>query len=235
MVARVRSSDVRVFAAGCPVELAGLNDDAAERRAVAAEELRCGVNDDVSAVLDRTEQVRSSEGVVNYKRKAMAVCDFCNRVYIRKVAVRVAEGLKEDCSRVSLDGILNLFQVSRVNEGSGNIVKRKRVLQKVVGSAVDRLLRYDMTAVSGKCFNRVRDGCCTGSNCKCCAAAFKGCNSFFENALRRVGETAVNVTGICKTETVCCMFCIMEYVSCCLVNRNRSRIGSGVCLFLSYM
>ena len=165
----------------------------------------------------------------------MTVSDCRDCVHIRKIAVRVAERLKEDCSRVALDGSLNFLQVSRVNEGSGNIVKRKCVLQKVVSSAVDCLLRYDVAAVCRERLNRVCDRCRTGGNCKCRTAAFKGRDSLLEYALRRVGETAVNVAGIRKTEAVCRVFCVMEYVSCRLVNRNRSRIGSGVCLFLSYM
>ena len=51
VVARVRSCDVRVFAACLKVELAGFYNNAAESRSVATEELRCGMNYDVCAVL----------------------------------------------------------------------------------------------------------------------------------------------------------------------------------------
>ena len=47
MVTRVRVGDLRDFARGVPVEFPGLDDDAAEGRAVAAEELGGGVDDDV--------------------------------------------------------------------------------------------------------------------------------------------------------------------------------------------
>ena len=47
VIAGVRVGDLRVFARGLPVELAGLDDDTAEGRAVAAEELGGGVDDDV--------------------------------------------------------------------------------------------------------------------------------------------------------------------------------------------
>ena len=235
MVAGVRSRDIRVFAARLPVELAGLYDDAAQGRAVAAQELRRRVNHDVSAVLNGTEQIRGTEGVVHNKRKAVTVSDLSDCLNIRKIAVGVTQGLEENGSRVRLDSSLNLNEVSRINEGGGDVVLRKRVLQKVEGSAVDRLLRYDMSAVGCQSLDRVRDRCCAGGNCQCCAAAFKGCHSLLQNALRRVGEASVNVACIRKTEAVCRVLCVVEYICCRLIDRNRSRIGSGVCLFLSYM
>ena len=235
VVARVRSCNIRVFATCLKVELAGFYNNAAESRSVAAEELRCGMNNDVSAVLDRTNQVRSSEGVINYKWKSVTVCDFGNCVNVRKIAVGISESLKEDCSRIVLNGIFHFLQVSGVDKCGRYAVLRKRMLQKVEGAAVDGLLGYDVAAVCRKCLNRVGDCCCTGSNCQCCAAAFKCCDSFLKNALRRVGQTTVNVTGIGKTETVCCVLAVMEYICCSLVNRYCSRIGCGVCLFLSYM
>ena len=234
MIAGVGRGDAGV-ALRAPFEFAAVHDDAAQRRAVAAQELGRRVDDDVRAVLDRAEQVRGAEGVVNHERKSVTLGDRCDRIDIRKVAAGVAERLKEDRSRVVLDRILNFLQVSRVNERCGDVVQRKRVLQKVVGSAVDRLLRYDVSAVRGKRLNRVGDRCCTGDHCQCSAATLKGCHSLLENALRRVGKSAVDVAGVRETEAVCCVLCVVEYVCCRLVNRNRSRIGSGVCLFLSYM
>ena len=43
MVTRIRISNRRIMPARLPVELAGIDDDAAERRAVTADELRRGI------------------------------------------------------------------------------------------------------------------------------------------------------------------------------------------------
>ena len=66
VITRVRLSD-RCILAGClPVELAGINNDAAEGRAVAADELGSRVNNDISAVLNRTDEVRGTESCLLY-------------------------------------------------------------------------------------------------------------------------------------------------------------------------
>ena len=56
VVAGVGVSNVAELTACLPVELAAVHDDAAQRGAVAADELGSGVDDDVSAMLDGTDQ-----------------------------------------------------------------------------------------------------------------------------------------------------------------------------------
>ena len=65
VVGRVGSGQERELAAPLPVEPAGLHDDAAHRRAVAGQELRQRVDDEVGAPLERPAQVRRRERVVD--------------------------------------------------------------------------------------------------------------------------------------------------------------------------
>ena len=104
MVARVRIRDIGILTAGFPVEFSGLNDYASQCRAVAADELGSRVNDDVGAVLDRPDQVRSAESVVDNHRKPIFVGDLRDRVDVRDIAVGIAQRLNVDCSRIYLDG-----------------------------------------------------------------------------------------------------------------------------------
>ena len=62
MVRRVGLDELRESSGRLPVELAAVHDDAADRRAVPADELRRRVDDDVGPVLDRPQQRR--RGVV---------------------------------------------------------------------------------------------------------------------------------------------------------------------------
>ena len=100
VVAGVRRGELRIAAAGSPVERTGIDDDAAERRAVAAEELRGGVDDDVRAERDDLDPVGRAERVVDDERQAVAVGDGGNGLDVRNVAVRVAQRLKIDGARV---------------------------------------------------------------------------------------------------------------------------------------
>ena len=82
------------------------------------------MNDDVCAVLDRSDKIRSAEGVVNNERKSVSVGDLGERVDVGDIAVRVAEGLDVDRLGVGLDSRRDLLEVVNVNEGGVNAVKR---------------------------------------------------------------------------------------------------------------
>ena len=57
---------------------------------MAADELRCGVNNDVSAMLKGAEQVGGAEGVVNHNGQAVLLGDFGNGIDVGDVGVGVA-------------------------------------------------------------------------------------------------------------------------------------------------
>ena len=73
-----------------PVELAGIDDDAAQGGAVAADELGGRVDNDVRAVLNGADQVRGAEGVVDDQRQAVLVGNLGNGVNVGNVGVGVA-------------------------------------------------------------------------------------------------------------------------------------------------
>ena len=124
MIAGVRLGDPRISARGCPVEGAAVNDNAAEGSAVTADELGCGVYHDVCAVLDGSDKIRSTEGVVDDERKSVCVSDLGERVDVGDIAVGVAEGLNVDSLGVRLNRRFDLIEVVNVNEGCVNAEKR---------------------------------------------------------------------------------------------------------------
>ena len=95
-------------------------------------------------------------------------------------------------------------------------------------STVDVLCRYDMVTVLCQVLNGVGDSCCTGSYCKSCYTAFQCCDSLFKYIFCRVGQTSVNVTCICQSETCCCMIAVTEYIRRSLINRNCSCISNRI-------
>ena len=147
MIAGIGSRDVRILSACLPVELARLNDDAAEGSAVSADELGRGMNNDVSAVLDGSDQIRSTEGIVHNYGQAVLMSDSCDRVDVRDIAVGIAEGLEIYGSGIVLDRCFNLCEIVRVNESGGDAVLGKCVREQIIAAAVDGLLSYDVSAV----------------------------------------------------------------------------------------
>ena len=96
VVAGVGCCNGGIVAGSSPVELAAVHDDAAQGGAMAADELGGGVNNDVCAVLQRADQVRGAEGVVDDKRNAVLVGDSGNGVNVGDVGVGVAKRFNID-------------------------------------------------------------------------------------------------------------------------------------------
>lgn len=140
MVGGVGLGDLRILAARLPVKVAAIDNHAAQRGAVAANELSCGVDDDVGAVLQRAEQIRGAEGVIDDDWQTMLLGDHGDSVDVGDVGVGVAERLEIDDRGVVLDGPLDLFQVMGIDEGGLDAKLGERMLQQVVGATVDGLL-----------------------------------------------------------------------------------------------
>src|SRR5690606_13590364 len=79
-----------------PVEVAGVDDHATDGGAVAADELRRGVHDDVDTVVERTHQVGRGGRVVDDEGQTLRVRSLGPRVEVDDVDLRVADGLAED-------------------------------------------------------------------------------------------------------------------------------------------
>ena len=190
---------------------------------------------DVCAVLDRSYKVRSRKCVIHYEWDLVCMSDGCELLDIDNIGVRVSECLNMDRFCVLLDRILNFLVVERINEGCCHTVLRKCMCEEVVGSSVDVLCCNDVVTCMCKVFKYI--GCCrcTGCNCKCCNAALKCCDSLFKYILGRVCQSSIDVSGIGKSETCCCMFAVFKYIGRSLVDRDCSRICHRIRLLLSDM
>ena len=233
MVAGVGVSNVAELTACLPVELAAVHDDAAQRGAVAADELGGGMDDDICAVLNGTDQVRGAEGVIDDQRQAVLVRDGCNGIDIGDIAVGVAQSFQIDGLGVGLDGILHLSQIVCIDKGSGDTELGQGVLQQVVAAAVDGLLSHDVVTSLCQCFDGVGDGSGTGGGCQSSHAALQRSDALLEHVLRGVGQAAVDVAGICQTKAVCCVLAVAEHIGSGLVNGHCTGIGCGIGLLLA--
>ena len=193
------------------------------------------MNHDISTKLDRPDQVRSAEGIVNDKRKSVAVCNLCNGFNVRNVRIRIRQRLDVDSSCVLVNCVLNFLQISGVDELRLYSVIRKRMLQQVIGSSVDGLLRDDVLSCMRQGHDRIGNRSSSGSNSQSADAALQCSDSLLQNVLCGVGQSSIDVPGIAKCEAVRCMLCIVENIRGCLVNRNGSGIGCRIGLFLSYV
>ncbi|CCY18835.1 putative uncharacterized protein [Eubacterium sp. CAG:786] len=197
------------------------------------DELGRGMYHDISAVLDRTEQVRSCEGAVHYQRNVALVSDLRELFDVGNVGVRVAQGLNIQRLCVLVYGCFKgAFNVG-VNELCSNSVQREGVRQQVVGSAVDGVGSHDILTLLCERLNGVGDRCGAGSSREGCNAALKRGNSLFENVLGGVRQSAVDVACVRKTEACGGVSGVLEYIGSCSVYRHCACVGSGVGLLLA--
>ena len=200
---------------------------------MAADELGGRVDNDVRAVLDRTDQVRSAEGVVDDQRDVVLVGNLGDGVDVGNVRVGVTQRLQIDGAGVLLDSAFDLGQVMGVDEGRFNAEGRQGVLQQIGGAAVDGLLGDDMAAVLGQRLDGVVDGSCTGGNGQGGNAALESGNALFKDIFGGVGQAAVDVAGIAQAETVSGVLGVVENVGSGLVDRHGAGIGDRVSLLLA--
>ena len=132
----------------------------------------------------------------------MLVCDFRNRVDVRDIGVRVAEGLNVDRLGVRANRALKLRKIVCVDKGGLDAELLQRVREQVVGAAVDGLLCDNVIARLCECLEGVGDCRRAGCDRKCRGTALKRCDSLLKHILGGVRESAVDVAGISQTETV---------------------------------
>ena len=104
VVGRVRLDQRLVAVLGAqPIERAAIDDDAADRVAVPADELGQRVHDDVGAVLLRLAQVRRRQRVIDDERHAGLLGDGGDGRQVDEDAARVGDRLAEDRPRLRRD------------------------------------------------------------------------------------------------------------------------------------
>ena len=236
VVADVLRDEPRELARRRPVEFAAVDDDAAERRAVAADELRRRMHDDVRAVVERAQLVRRRERGIDNERDLVRMRDFRDSLDVDEVRVRIADGLDVDDLRVVLNGILeDLRALRRIDERRLDAEIGERVLEEVERATVDRRGRDDVLARMDETLNGCRDCRRAGCERERRDAAFERREAFLEHILRRVRQTAVDVARILQAETVSGVLAVLEDIARRLVDRHGARIRRGISLFLADM
>ena len=130
---------------------------------MAADKFGRRVDHDVGPVLDGADEKRCAECVVDYQRKSVAVGYRGDSLDVDDVGVGVTEGLDKECLGVGLYRTLKVFKIFRVNKGGGDAVGGQRVVEQIVGAAVDCLCRDDMVACRGDVEECIGD--CRGARC----------------------------------------------------------------------
>ena len=219
----------------CPVEFTTVNYNSTNCCSVSTDELCCWVNHDISTVLNRTDKIWCSKGIIYDKRDSCLMSDICNFFDIYYLWVWISECLDFNSFCILFDGSLDSIIIEWIYECSLNSVIRKCVCQEIVCTAVDILCCNDMVTCVCYCLESICECRCSGTNSKCCHATLECCNSSLKYILCRVCQSAVDISCISESESVCRMLTVMEHIWWSKVDWNCSRICNRIRCFLSYM
>ena len=137
VIFRARLVEHRIFVVLRPVEGAGIDDDAAERVAVAAQEFRQRMHHDVGAVVDRTDQIGRRQRVVDDQRHAGLACDFRNRLDIGDAAGGIGDQLDEDRLGARRHRAFETADIVRIGPGDIPAEALERVRELVDRAAIE--------------------------------------------------------------------------------------------------
>ena len=94
------------------------------------------MNNNVCSVLNRTYNIRCTEGIVHDKRYVMAMCHLCHSLKIVDVRVRIAKCFCIHYLGIGLDGSLKSLKVVYVDNGIGYILSGEGMCNEVERTSI---------------------------------------------------------------------------------------------------
>ena len=165
-----------------PVEFSTIYYYTPDCSAMAAYPFGRAVDHYVGAVVNWTDEIAAcAEGIVDYDRDTVFVCDFCNGFQVGDVIAGVPDGFKVYGFGFFVNEGFKVRGGVSFDESGGYAEAGKGNFELIVGAAVQvRGGDYVVTCV-GESGDSHELGCLTGGGCNGCDAAFEGCNSLFED------------------------------------------------------
>ena len=214
-----------------PVEGAGVDDHAADRCAMSAEELRGRLHDDVGAELDRAAEVRRRKSIVDDQRHTGCPRHGADRLEVGDFTRRVGDDLGVDGLRVVVDGGGNCSGVVRVHEARVYTESPKCDIELSDRAAVERRVRDDVVARPrqrrhGEKLSGLATRCSNGAD-----TALEVRHPFLERGDGRVGDPGVDRAELLESEEVGRILGVLEHETGRLVDRHgasaRVWVGAG--------
>ena len=98
-------------------------------------------------MFDRTNEVRSAEGVVDDERDVMTMSNLCKTVDICDVRVWITESLSIERLGIRLDGSLYFIKVANINDSLCNTLSCQCVSDEVERTSIKVVGCYHMVAI----------------------------------------------------------------------------------------
>ena len=144
------------------------------------------------------------------------------------VQTRVADGLQVHALGLGVDRLLELFEFGAVDEPELDAVLGQRVLEEVVGAAVQGGAGDDVVAGAGQVEDRQRFSSLAGCDSQGAHATLESGDALFEHVRGGVHDPGVDVAELLQAEEAGRVVGVVEDVARGGVDRDRSRLGRRI-------
>ena len=193
-----------------------------------AEEFRQRMNGDIGAVIERFEQDRGRDGIVDDEWHAVAMRDFRQRLDVTDIAGGIADGFGKNRLGVLVDQLLDRIGLVAVGKAGGDALARQYVREQGVRGAVELRNGDDVAAGVGEIDQREMQRRLSGGDRECADAAFEVGNALLENRGGRIGDPAVAVAFGFEVEQCGAVIGAVERIGHRLVDRNSDGLGRRI-------
>ena len=212
-----------------PGEAPGVDNRAAERRAVAPDELRQRMDDDVGTVLDRLQVQRRRDRVVDDERHPVSVRDIADGLQVDDVERRIADRLAEDGFGVGVHQPLDALGAVVLCETHLDALTRQHVGEQRVGGPVQLRCGDDVVVDRREVQDRVVDRGRPGTEHDGTGALLESRDPVLQHVIGGVVETVVVEPGRLEVEDGSGVGGVVEFVGDRLVDGHGDRARlSGV-------
>ena len=195
---------------------------------MAAEKFRQRMNGDIGAVIERLQQDRGRNRVVDDERYAVAMGDLRQRLDIANIAGRIADGLRENRFGVFVDQLLDGIRLVAVGKARRDALTRQDVSEQRVRRSVELRHGDDVSAGVGQIDQSEMQRRLSGRDRERADAAFELGDALFENSGGRICNPAIAVAFRFEVEQSRAMIGAIEGIGDGLVDRNGDRFGRWI-------
>ena len=120
-----------------PRKTSAVDDGSAKRSAMAAEKFCQRMNGDIGAVVERLQQDRRGDRVVDDERDTMTMCDLRQRLDIANIAGGIADRLRKHRPGVVVDQPFDGVCLVATSKAGGNTLTRQDMTEQGMRGAVE--------------------------------------------------------------------------------------------------
>lgn len=182
---------------------------------------------DVGAVVERLEQDRGRNRIVDDQWHAMRMRDSGERLDVADIAGRIADRFGEHRAGILVDQLCNGLRLVALGEAARNALTRQDVGEQRVGGAVELWHGDDVATVIGDVDESEMQGGLAGRDRERTDAAFELADAFLEHRAGRIGDAAVAKAFSLEIEERCAVIGAVEGVGCGLIDRHGDCVRGG--------